>query len=207
MSSEARVMTIKDPKFVITEDILSRCTKFAKDSVNTSADKYARRQQFDIEKIIKDIRNGKIGEEGVYQKVSEIYPDLSKPDHNIYDKKNKSWDPDLKDAESNIRVAVKSQDIDSSIHFGESWVFQFGNGGKYDCDTGIFGKDLNSNHYVSFVALNTPKKTGVIRAIVKVQWLHDNKLFKAMKKQSLQGNKVAVYYNDLENLKDQLWQL
>lgn len=199
-------MTIINPKFTISEDILNKCTAFAKSSVNTSTDKYARRNQFDGEKIVKDIRNGKVGEEAVYEKVSALYPDLSLPDHQIYAKKDKSWSPDLIALASGIHVAVKSQDIESAINFGESWVFQYGNGGKYDCDIGVF-KTTDPNHYVAFVGLNVPKRNGQIRAIVKVQWLHDKKLFKEMKKQSLRGNKVAVYYEDLEKYSNELWQL
>ena len=199
-------MTIIDPKFIISEDINNKCITFAKASVSSSSDRYARRQQFDVEKIVKDIRNGKIGEEGVYEKVSAFYPNLSKPDHQIYSKKDKSWSPDLIDNESGMHLAVKSQDIESALNFGESWVFQYGNGGKYDCDTGVF-KQTDPNHYVAFVALNVPKRFGTIRAIVKIQWLHDKKLFKEMKKQSLRGNKVAVYFEDLEKYSDQLWQL
>ena len=206
MSSEDVSMTISDPKFLINANVYDRCVSFAKASVNTSADKYARRNQFDVEKIVKDIRNGKIGEEGVYEKLAVTLPGLSKPDHNIYDKRDKSWSPDLSDASSSIRVAVKSQDIESAINFGESWVFQFGNGGKYDCDTGVF-KEVDPNHYVAFVSLNVPKRFGTIRAVVKVQWLHDKKLFKEMKKQSLRGNKVAVYYDDLLKHPNELWQL
>ena len=199
-------MTHIDPKFAISQDILDKCLTFAKSSVNTSSDKYARRNQFDVEKIIKDIRNGKVGEEAVYEKISALYPQLSKPDHQIYDKKNKSWDPDLKDTASKMRLAVKSQDIESAIAFGESWVFQFNDGKKYDCDTSIFG-NTDDDHFVSFVSLNIPKRSGSIRALVKVSWLHQKKLFKEMKKQALRGNKVAVYYEDLEKYKDELWQL
>lgn len=199
-------MSIKDPKFVISEEVLQKCTQFAKDSVSTSADKYARRNQTNVIKIMDDIRNGKLAEESVYQKISEIYPNISKPDFNIYDKKQKSWDPDLKDSNIPIRVAVKSQEIKSEIAYGRSWVFQYGNGGKFDCDTGIFGKGDDS-HFVCFVSLNVPKRQGQIQAIVKVQWLHDNNLFKPMKMKNLQGNKVAVYYEDLEKLSDQLWQI
>jgi hypothetical protein len=98
---------------------------------------------------------------------------------------------------ANLPENPTKEEIKSEIAFGRSWVFQFGNGNKFDCDTGIFGKP-DTSHYVSFVSLNVPKRTGELRALVKVQWLHDKKLFKAMKKQSLQGNKVAVYYEDLE---------
>lgn len=195
-----------NPKFTITDDMLTKCTKFAEDSVGTSADKYARRQQFNINKIQDDIRNGKLGELAVWQKLVNTYPNLSQPDFNIYDKKQKSWDPDLKDADSALRVGVKSQDIKSAINYGDSWVFQFGNGKKYDCDTGIFG-EAEDNHFVSFVSLNVPKRIGEIRGIVKVKWLHDNNLFKSMKLAKLQGNKVAVYLDDLNQLQNQLWQL
>jgi hypothetical protein len=197
---------MQDPKFIITDETLEKCTKFANESVGTSTDKYAKRNQYDVAKIASDIRNGKIAEECVWQKLKDLYPNLSAPDYNIYTKKDKSWDPDLKDLGVPLRVAVKSQEIKSEIAFGRSWVFQFGNGNKFDCDTGIFGKP-DASHYVSFVSLNVPKRNGELRAVVKVQWLHDKKLFKAMKKQSLQGNKVAVYYEDLEKFKDELWQL
>jgi hypothetical protein len=193
-------------QFNISPEIFEKCSNFAKASVDSSSDKYARRNQFNVEKIIQDIRNGKIGEEGVHSLLLEKLPNLNSPDHNIYDKFNKSWDPDLKDEKSNISIAVKSQNISSAIEFGESWVFQFNEGKNYDCDNGIF-KEIDDKHYVAFVALNVPKRKGEIKAIVKVQWLHDKKLFKAMQKQNLRGNKVAVYFDDLELFKDELFQL
>ena len=199
-------MTIKDPKFLITEDILDRCIKFAQDSVGTNTDRYARRNQFNPVKIKDDIKSGKLAEEVVYGKLSELYPNLTKPDYTIYSKKDKSWEPDLKDTTSQLRVAVKSQDLKSEVAYGSSWVFQYGDG-KRDCDTGIFGKVIDPNHYVCFVSLATQLRFATIKAIVKVQWLHDKKLFKEMRLASLRGNKLAVYYSDLEQYQDQLWQL
>jgi hypothetical protein len=191
-------------KYLITEEMYKKCQKFAEDSVGTSIDKYARRNQFDVEKITKDIRNGKIGEEGTYQVLLDKLPNLVSPDYNIYDKKNKSWASDMHEP-SGIKIAVKSQDIDSAIAYGDSWVFQIGNG-KYDCDTAVF-KEIDPNYYVVFNSLNVPKRHGTIRAIVKIQWLHDNKLFKEMKIHQLRNNKVAVYLSDLEKYSDQLWQI
>ena len=43
-----------ETKYIISDDMYMRCKKFAEDSVLSSADKYARRQQFDIEKISDD---------------------------------------------------------------------------------------------------------------------------------------------------------
>jgi hypothetical protein len=184
-------------KFAITEDIFNRCSKFAADCVSTNIDKYAQRNQFDVDKIEKDIRAGKVGEELVYNYLITLYPNISKPDHNIYQKNNKSWDSDLR-GPNGLKIAVKSQDIYSAIHFGESWVFQKGNYER-DVDTEIFGSNLEKK-FVAFVALNIPKRTGEIRAIVSVKTLHDENLFKPMQKESLQGNKVAIYYSDLELL-------
>jgi hypothetical protein len=194
---------LKD-KYIITEETLDSCAKFATASVQSSIDKYKRRNQFNVEKIIKDIKVGKLGEECVYDLVSKTYPTLSKPDYNIYDKKDKSWLPDLKTNE--FFLAVKTQNIDSAIAYGESWVFQYNFGKNYDCDKGIF-KSEDDNHYVAFVAMNVPKRFANIRAIVKVSWLHKNKLFKEMKKENLRGNKLAIYYNDLEQFENELWQL
>lgn len=200
----------KDSYFTITEETLNKCMQFAKDSVTTSIDKYARRNQNNVNKIIEDIRNGKLAEEYVWQELKELYPNLSKPDYNIYDKKQKNWDADLKDPSVPLKIAVKSQEIKSEMAYGRSWVFQFRPESKFDTDTGIFGKQDNEDHYVSFVSfvsLNVAKRIGYIRALVKVNWLHQNKLFKAMQLKNLQNNKIAVYFSDLEKLTDQLYQL
>lgn len=193
-----------EEKLSITPEIYEKAVNFALASVDSSADRYARRNQFSVDKIRKDIRNGRIAEELVHQAFIKQFPNLSAPDYNIYQKGDKSWAPDLKDAK--LRLAVKSQDIESAQQFGESWVFQYNDGKKYDCDTGIF-KDQDDNHYVAFVLLNVPKRFGIIRGVVKVNWLHQNKLFKEMQKENLRGNKLAVYYDSLEQFKDQLFQL
>lgn len=193
-----------DYKYNISEDVYSKCHEFAINSVGTSTDKYARRNQFDVEKITKDIRNGKIAEECTYLSLKEKYPFLSPPDYQIYEKSKKNWDPDLKDP-SGIRFAVKSQDYESAVAYGDSWVFQIGNG-KYDCDSTIF-KEIDPNHYVIFNSLNVPKRQGTIKGIVKIQWLHDKKLFKQMKLPQLRNNKVAVYLDDMLKYEGELFQL
>ena len=202
-------MTIKieDPRFIITEEMYQSCADFAKKSLDSNTSTYARRNQFNREKIEKDIMYGKIGEEGVYEKVSAFYSNLTKPDHNVYEKKDKSWDPDLKDVATGLKIAVKSQDIKSSLAYGESWVFQYNQGKNYDCDTGIF-KEEDDKHFAAFVLLNVPKRYGEIRSIVKISWLHTFSLFKDMKLRNLQSNKKAVYYEDLLSFdKKELWQL
>lgn len=193
-----------ETKYIISDDMYMKCKKFAEESVTSSADKYARRQQFDIEKIKKDIFNGKIGEQGTWNCLSEFYPKLSQPDFEIYSKYQKSWDADLKDP-SGIKIAVKSQNIDSALAFGESWVFQIGDG-KKDCDQEVF-KNVKDQDYVVFNSLNVPKRFGKIMAIVKIKWLHEKNLFKPMQLKQLQSNKLAVYLDDLLSFNDELFQL
>lgn len=207
-------MTIYDSKLIITPEIAEKCEKFAVASAPTNMTALGRRGQTNPEAIKRQIKTGKIAEVLVHLEVSKNFPKLSEPDFAVYTKKQKSWDPDLKDVDSGVRIAVKSQEVEQALQYHESWVFQFNDGKSFDCDTEIFGKDIDPNQYVSFVLLNTPKKTGQLRAIVKVQWLHDKKLFQpmALKKFSSTNNKLAVYYDhpehpSLSKFPDELWQL
>lgn len=103
-------------KYIISEELNNKCIKFAQDSVMSSADQYARRNQNDVEKIKKDIRVGKIGEFLVHEHFVKQYPTLKLPDTQIYEVKDKSWDTDLKD-DNGLKIAVKSQNIDSNLAF------------------------------------------------------------------------------------------
>ena len=132
----------------------------------------------------------------VYNILKPLLPDLTEPDYNIYDKYNKSWDPDLK--ANNIKLAIKSQDYESALRYTHSWIFQ-------KTDKEIF-QNKDDNKYVAFVSENVALYEGSIVAIVKVNWLHENNLFKPMKREVLQSNKLAVYLNDLKEF-DDLWQL
>jgi hypothetical protein len=200
-------------KFKIDEYTLNTCKKFANDSVYSSLDKYADRHGFDVNdasaveraltKFSKDIVIGKVGEEFVYRAYREKFPNLTLPDYEIYSVKNKSWAPDLKD--ENFTLAVKSQDIKSKIDNDESWTFQSGSNGR-DTDKEVFD-NANDNKFVALVSLNIPKRTGEIKAVVRISWLLKNKMFQPMKIERLQSNKTAVYFDDLLKYKDDLWQL
>jgi hypothetical protein len=207
-------MTIYNKTLTIHDDILAKCDEFSLKSAPTNLSALSRRGQYNIDAIKRQIKTGKIAETLVYSEISKDYPDLTEPDFNIYTKKNKSWAPDLKDKQSNLRLAVKAQEYESSLQYHESWVFQFNGGKNYDCDKEVFGENIADNNYVAFVLLNTPKRTGQIRAIVAIKWLHDKKLFQpmALRKFNVTNNKLAVYYNhpnynSLNNYSEELWQL
>lgn len=180
----------------IEQNLLDKTYIFAANSVKTSIDFYATRGQSDLKKVTWDIRNGKLAEEISYSLLSQTFPNLSTPDYQIYQDKQKSWDADLKN--DKVQIAVKSQDKKTAERFGLSWVFSKN-------DTNVFDKQ-DQQHYACFVMLDLERSLGVLKAIVSIEWLKKNNLFKPLRKQNL-SSKVAVYYDDLKKfLPEQLWQ-
>lgn len=179
---------------IFSKQDIDICKKFSEE-VDTSF--YETRNQFDSIKRKSDSFIGKLGELTVYYYLLDKYPGITYPDFNIYEANQKSWDYDLKHSSFNLHV--KTQEVLQSAKFGESWIFQ-------NTDSHIFRK-YNKNDYVAFVKVNLYKKEGIVRAIVSLDMLHNNKLFELPLLEKLQDNKLAVYYNDLERFKDQLWQL
>ncbi len=181
----------------IEQSLLDKTYIFAANSVKTSQDMYSRRGQSDLKKVTWDIRNGKLAEEISYSLLSQTFPNLSTPDYEIYQAGQKSWDADLKN--DKVQIAVKSQDRKSAEMFGMSWVFSKN-------DTNVFDNQ-DQHHYACFVMLDLERSLGVLKAIVSIEWLKKNNLFKPLRKSNL-SSKVAVYYEDLKRfLPEQLWQV
>ena len=193
-----------DPIFTFDLDFGNKAYKFACDCAATNKDKYARRGQINISNIVDQIRTGKIVEEMTYQKLKNYLPNLSEPDWNIYDRKNKNWDADLSDQTTNpiTKIGVKSQRANVGESVGVSWVFEFRAGKNYDVDTGVFGKEAKQpGHYIAFSSIDFPKKSGQIHAILAVSTLHELQLFEQVQIERLRDNKVAVY---LKTIKERL---
>lgn len=107
----------------ISNDIITICRSFSEKCYLTNIDEYVKRNQTDFEKIKNDIFFGKIAEFGVYFILLEKgVKDISIPDLNIYNFKNKSFDADLKSKA--IDFHIKTQTKKTSKIFGESWLFQ-----------------------------------------------------------------------------------
>lgn len=177
----------------LTDKDFEVCEKFSKD-IDTSH--YSLRNQTNSTKKIKDQKIGKLGELATYYFLKNKI-DISYPDFNIYDAKNKSWDFDLKSKEFNFHV--KSQDVKQSSKYGESWIFQ-------NQDKKIF-KTYSENDYVSFVIVDLEKKQAKIKSITSIDFLHKNKLFHLPKLIQLQNNnKLAVYFSELEKCdRKEIW--
>lgn len=190
-------------------DLIEQCQSFAKTSLPTSVDQYARRGQ-DPSKYYRQViqlTNGKLGEELAHASYLPYYPALTRPDYKIYSKKDKSWEPDLLDATSGIRIAVKTKDQRDAEQWGASWIFE-------KTDRKIFGdkldnKNLDPNQYVCLVVVDLIGKKGELKACVKLQWLHDNDLFSKPDRDYL-GTKLTVRLENVEKVisnSQNLWQL
>ena len=184
-------------------ELIEQCKDFAKASLPTSVDQYARRGQ-DPSKYYRQViqlTNGKLGEELAYAAYASYYPKLSKPDYQIYSKKDKSWEPDLMDLDSGIRIAVKTKDQRDANEWGASWIFE-------KTDKKIF-QNIDPNHYVCMVIIDQINKKGEVKACVKLQWLHDNNLFTQPDRDYL-GTKLTVRLENMEKVisnPNDLWQL
>ena len=166
---------------------------------------YATRSQKDNEKRKQDQIVGKLGEIAVYNALKDKYPTLSSVDFNIYEKSKKSWDFDLKG--DNLNLHVKSQNQVQSRKYGESWIFQKGNGTNRNYDKEIFDQ-LSPNQYVSFVLVDLDKYTATVKAIVELDFLHKKDLFKLPVLEKLRiANKIAVYFKDMKEYTTKLWAL
>jgi hypothetical protein len=179
-------------KYFFLEEEYNKCKEFS-EKIDTSF--YSTRSQTNNNKRKKDQLVGKLGEILCFNYLKNKITDLSYPDFNIYEKNKKSWDFDLKAVNYNIHV--KSQDVEQGLKYGESWLFQ-NSGSKFKgYDKEIFDK-TSQNQYICFCMIDLKEKFGLIKAIVSLDYLHNNNLFKYPKLEILKiNNKLAVYFDDI----------
>lgn len=189
--------------------LIVQCRNFAKKQQPTSVDQYAKRGQ-DPSKYYREIiqlSNGKLGEELSHAAYVSRFPQLTRPDYEIYTKEDKDWEPDLIDPVSGIHIAVKTKDIRDAAQWGASWIFE-------KTDRKIFGdrldnQNLDPNQYVCLVIVDPVNKKGELKACVKLQWLHDHELFTNPDRDYLK-TKLTVRLENMEKMitdPSELWQL
>lgn len=190
-----------DSTFTFNKELVLRAYDFGREQARTSKDAYARRGRSNILNIIEQCQTSKIVEEMNYAQLAKYFHDLSTPDWNIYEAKDKNWDPDLTDKATDpiTKIGIKSQRLEIGKVHGVSWVFEFSANKNYNTDRGVFGEEAKKpGHFICFNSIDVLGRRGELHAIIAVSTLHELKLFEAMKKQELQSNKLAVY---LESLK------
>jgi len=106
---------------LICEEI-DKCRTFAHAVVNTNIDRYAQRNQFDIDKIIDDIFVGKLAEYAAYKFLLSRGKKVTEPDTQVYAANKKSFSADLTDGINHYHV--KCMKKSAAERFGLSWSFQ-----------------------------------------------------------------------------------
>ena len=199
----------KRTRCTFNDAMIEQCKQFATQSLPTSSDQYARRNQ-DASKVYRQIiqlTNGKLGEELAYACYSKYYPNLSRVDYEIYSKESKSWEPDLTDPILGVRLAVKTKDNRDALQYGASWIFELSD--RKIFGSNLDGKNLDPNQYCCLVIVDQIKKWGQIMACVKLQWLHDNNLFTKPDRDYL-STKLTVRLENMQKVisdPGELWQL
>jgi len=182
-------------KYIFTTEDLQKAEEF---SSKIDVNYYSGRDQLDVQKKRLDQKVGKLGELAVYGILKEKMNTLTEPDCKIYEASQKSWDYDMKS--DTINLHVKSQLNLQALEYGESWIFQAQ-------DKHIFVNYLPQD-YVAFVIVSLIHKSAEVKAIVSLDFLHKGDLFKMPVKENLRkSNKLAVYYENLEEKPEELWQL
>ena len=175
-----------DNEYYLGSDILNICEAFAQKVAITNKDEYSRRNQYNLSKIKKDIVVGKLAEWGVYM----IYLMQNKslhscPDMTVYDKSQKSFDPDLKWGLFNLHI--KSQTDESASRYGNSWLFQssdplFSFNNEYDIVIGCR------------VSIDSFERGALVEILIQKPF--KNLTFGDTKLNKFSGNKKAIYLED-----------
>jgi len=111
-------------KFILpeaTEYQKKLCKLFAEYSVITNVNEYQKRNQYNQEKIKKDIYQGKLSEFMVFNFLLNSNKTPYPPDIMVYNKRNKSFDCDLLTTD-NVKIHVKS--CSNKSRYPNSWLFQ-----------------------------------------------------------------------------------
>lgn len=161
-------------KINITDKERQTCNDFA-EARSESSGLYKKRGGFKEEDII----SGAMGEIAVYKVLKKNGHTLRKPDFEIYAKRNKSYDSDLKSG--NKHFHVKSQTTKSAAQYGKSWLCQrkdplFSNSGyNHYLVTTIVDLDKNTVEVLGFFPMFSVIKKNLIGEC-KVPWFRDTKV-------------------------------
>lgn len=179
----------------ISKEVVDECYDFAEKQYITSFEKYKEREQYDKDKIILDIANGKIGEFGAYEYLCNKGYQCSKPDLNIYKSNEKKFDADLNCA--GVGVCVKSQSKEQADRFGLSWTIQRGGNGGNNTDK-ILKRGCDDYLFIGTMIIYNDDSVYVdIKTIIRVGDLFKFQLLEEPKSPKLIGIKYAVYYDTI----------
>ena len=193
MTEEKKYITKK-----ITEKDIALATEFAEQRYEKSKVHYMRRRQFNETKVKYDIMIGALGEIGAYKMLKKDYGiGVCKPDFEVYEAKNKSFDADLTD-DKGRKYHCKSQSMESSSKYGRSYILQWG--GKGYGHTDKLFRNTDNNDYLIPTEVDVEKKEVRIFGCYKVKKIMDEGYIKPPKVKWLEDTKRAIYLKDIENM-------
>ena len=179
------------------KDYWHKCRLYAENEFATVQKTRAQRGQTNPKRIKHQTAVGKMGELIACDHLREMGYNCSDPDFAIYNGKKKSWDSDMHILSSHgkFKVACKAQDEVSAKRYGRSWIFQKGGHGYGHTDPIIQkGESLSV-----FVSLNLAEQTAEVMGPFRMCDMRP--LFKEPRLKSLRYSKVALYWEDMQNVK------
>lgn len=175
----------------VSRYIFKKCVGFAYERIGLSADLYTYRGEQRQDKMIEDCIIGTVGEWGAYKFLKSKGIKVSKPDMKIYENRRKSFAADL--ISEDAIYHVKSQGKASSAKYGHSWLMQ-----RHDK---VVNKPADNEY---FIFTEVDGRDVNILAVLKCKDLSDNGLYSECKVPFYRKTKVAIYLDDLKNLRRRL---
>lgn len=181
-------MRPEQTKVLIDRATVLDCLHYGYTSLPSSLDKWMERSAtLSMAKALVDNTSGKIAEWGHRFIYISRFPDLTKPDHNIYSVDEKSFKADTETKIGNAKFVLKNKEARNANTYGINATFSSN-------DSEIFGSKRNDDAYVVQLVTDTNvfyKKLGDVSLpfmkldnvsveilyCVKLGWLHEHKLF------------------------------
>lgn len=175
-------------RITIDRPTVLECLYYGYTSLPSSINKWmGRSTTLSLPKALIDNVSGKIAEWGHYYAYSGRFPDLTKPDHNVYAVKEKSFKEDTETKLGNAKFALKNKELRNAKTYGINCTFT-------SKDPEIFGANRNDDLYIVQMVTDTNifykkhdddsipfmKLDNVVVEIcycVKLGWLHKHELF------------------------------
>jgi hypothetical protein len=174
------------------DEIWHKCRLYAENEFDSTKNMRARRGQTNEQRIKHQTAVGKMGEYVTHEFLSTLGYECTEPDCEVYTGRKKSWASDLFVDEH--KIAVKTQDLDSAMRFGKSWIFQKGGYGFGHTDPVIDG----GKSFAVFVTLDLNEKGAYVNGPYDMKVLRS--YFKDPKVPSLRFSKTALYWEDIKNI-------
>lgn len=176
-------------EYIIKPDDFQKVKKFVHKRKKDS-ELYEKRGGFREE----DLWVGAFAEFASYYYLQEKGVDCSKPDLRILDKKDKSYDADLRGNSKFFHV--KGQSLRSQKRYGDSWLLQ-----RYDK---IVRKKIK-NHYLILCNVDVDAAKVKILGTPTISSIHNKECWSECKYYLFRKTKVALYLNEMEEKISNLW--